>query len=166
MVRCQLIFERVLVSQTGLITCLTPVWISLSSGEVFVVQWERVRLPGKESEGVFTFQAALYKTGTITFSYRDVSLLCALSGLPNLFSSLLHKWFIFLSVYQIPLSLDAINSVEHPVKAGLSDAFMVTSPSPQSPGQQCRLCPSTNKRHNQSSESLVKTFRYLTLWYL
>lgn len=44
----------------------------LSSGEVFVVQWEQVRLPGKESEGAFTFQAALYKTGAITFSYRDV----------------------------------------------------------------------------------------------
>ncbi|XP_059204288.1 plexin domain-containing protein 1-like isoform X2 [Centropristis striata] len=76
----------------------------LDNGEVFVVQWERVRLPGKESEGAFTFQAALYKTGTITFSYRD-----------------------------IPLSLDVIGTAEHPVKAGLSDAFMVTPPSPQSP---------------------------------
>ncbi|KAK9535317.1 hypothetical protein VZT92_007704 [Zoarces viviparus] len=81
----------------------------LDNGDVFVVQWERVRLPGKESEGVFTFQAALYKTGTITFSYRD-----------------------------IPLSLDGIGSAEHPVKAGLSDAFMVTQPSPQSPDAQQR----------------------------
>ncbi|XP_070779750.1 plexin domain-containing protein 1-like [Enoplosus armatus] len=81
----------------------------LDNGEVFVVQWERVRLPGKESEGAFTFQAALYKTGTITFSYRD-----------------------------IPLSLDVITSAEHPVKVGLSDAFMVTSPSPQSPDAQRR----------------------------
>ncbi|XP_074512371.1 plexin domain-containing protein 1-like isoform X1 [Sebastes fasciatus] len=79
----------------------------LDNGEVFVVQWERVRLPGKESEGGFTFQAALYKTGTITFSYRD-----------------------------IPLSLDVIGTAEHPVKAGLSDAFMVTPPSPQSPDAQ------------------------------
>ncbi|XP_041672942.1 plexin domain-containing protein 1-like isoform X2 [Cheilinus undulatus] len=76
----------------------------LDNGEVFVVQWERVRLPGKESAGAFTFQAALHKTGTITFSYRD-----------------------------IPLSLDKISSAEHPVKAGLSDAFMVTTSSPQSP---------------------------------
>lgn len=45
---------------------------SLSTGEVFVVQWERVRLPRRESEGAFTFQAALYKTGTITFCYQDV----------------------------------------------------------------------------------------------
>ncbi|XP_030592046.1 plexin domain-containing protein 1-like [Archocentrus centrarchus] len=75
----------------------------LDNGEVFVVQWERVRLPGKESVGGFTFQVALYKTGTITFSYRD-----------------------------IPLSVDAISSAEHPVKAGLSDAFMVMSPSSHS----------------------------------
>lgn len=45
---------------------------SFLSGEVFVVQWERVRLMGKEAEGAFTFQAALYKTGAISFSYRDV----------------------------------------------------------------------------------------------
>ncbi|KAM9392066.1 plexin domain-containing protein 1-like [Pholidichthys leucotaenia] len=79
----------------------------LDNGEVFVVQWEGVILPGKESAGAFTFQAALYKTGRITFSYRD-----------------------------IPLSLDLIGSAEHPVKAGLSDAFMVMSPSPSSDAQQ------------------------------
>ncbi|XP_026181116.1 plexin domain-containing protein 1-like [Mastacembelus armatus] len=75
----------------------------LDNGEVFVIQWERIRLSGKESEGAFTFQAALYKTGTITFSYRD-----------------------------IPLPVDVISSAEHPVKAGLSDAFMIKSPSSQS----------------------------------
>uniref|UniRef100_A0AAQ6ANC0 Plexin domain containing 1 n=1 Tax=Amphiprion ocellaris TaxID=80972 RepID=A0AAQ6ANC0_AMPOC len=77
----------------------------LDNGEVFVIQWEQVRLSGRESVGAFTFQAALYKTGTITFSYRD-----------------------------IPMSLDVIGSAEHPVKAGLSDAFMVMSPSSQSTG--------------------------------
>ncbi|XP_070704387.1 plexin domain-containing protein 1-like [Pempheris klunzingeri] len=81
----------------------------LDNGEVFVVQWEKVRLPGKESEGAFTFQAALYRTGTISFSYRD-----------------------------IPLSLDGISSAEHPVKAGLSDAFMVTSASTPAPDAQQR----------------------------
>ncbi|XP_028268526.1 plexin domain-containing protein 1-like isoform X2 [Parambassis ranga] len=75
----------------------------LDDGQKFVVQWEQVRLPGKESVGGFTFQAALYKTGVIIFSYRE-----------------------------IPLSLDMISSAEHPVKAGLSDAFMVMSPSSQS----------------------------------
>ncbi|KAM8846039.1 plexin domain-containing protein 1-like isoform 3-T3 [Spinachia spinachia] len=81
----------------------------LDNGEVFVVQWERVRLSGKESEGAFTFQASLYKTGTIAFSYRDM-----------------------------PLSLDGIGSAEHPVKVGLSDAFMVMQPSPPSPDAQRR----------------------------
>ncbi|XP_029013832.1 plexin domain-containing protein 1-like [Betta splendens] len=81
----------------------------LDNGELFVVQWERVRLFGKESAGAFTFQAALYKTGTITFSYRDV-----------------------------PLSLDVISSAQHPVKAGLSDAFIVTAPSSKSPDAQRR----------------------------
>ncbi|KAG7504911.1 hypothetical protein JOB18_019350 [Solea senegalensis] len=81
----------------------------LDNGEMFVVQWERVRLPGKESAGGFTFQAALYKTGTITFSYRD-----------------------------IPLSLVVISSTEHPVKVGLSDAFMVTSRPTQSPDSRQR----------------------------
>ncbi|XP_068606506.1 plexin domain-containing protein 1-like [Brachionichthys hirsutus] len=79
----------------------------LDNGELFVVQWEQVRLSGKEAEGAFTFQAALYKTGAITFSFRD-----------------------------IPLSLDEIGSAEHPVKVGLSDAFMVISPSLQSPDAQ------------------------------
>lgn len=50
-----------------------PCWVFIVSGEVFVVQWEQVRLLGRESEGAFTFQAALHKTGAITFSYRDVS---------------------------------------------------------------------------------------------
>uniref|UniRef100_A0A3Q3X937 Uncharacterized protein n=1 Tax=Mola mola TaxID=94237 RepID=A0A3Q3X937_MOLML len=76
----------------------------LDDGEVFVVQWERVRLMGEESKGAFTFQAALYKTGDITFSYREM-----------------------------PLTLDVMSSAEHSVKAGLSDAFMVATASPQSP---------------------------------
>ncbi|XP_019949858.2 plexin domain-containing protein 1-like isoform X1 [Paralichthys olivaceus] len=81
----------------------------LDNGEVFVVQWERVRLSGRESEGAFTFQVALHKTGTISFSYRD-----------------------------IPQSLDMIGEAEHLVKVGLSDAFMVSSNSSQSPEAQQR----------------------------
>ena len=75
---------------------LTPVRHPLSSGKVFVVQWERVRLLGKESEGAFTFQATLYKTGAITFSYRDVRhnlyslLFVAFSELFTSFSFSLH----------------------------------------------------------------------------
>ncbi|TSK14612.1 Plexin domain-containing protein 1 [Bagarius yarrelli] len=76
----------------------------LDNGEVFVVQWDKVRLQGRETEGAFTFQAALYRNGTIVFGYRDV-----------------------------PLSVVKINSTEHPVKVGLSDAFMAFISSPQSP---------------------------------
>ncbi|XP_036397686.1 plexin domain-containing protein 1 isoform X1 [Megalops cyprinoides] len=76
----------------------------LDNGEVFVVQWDKVQLQDQESEGVFTFQTALHHTGTIVFSYRDV-----------------------------PLSVEEISSSKHPVKVGLSDAFMALLSSPQSP---------------------------------
>ncbi|XP_027033504.1 plexin domain-containing protein 1 isoform X1 [Tachysurus fulvidraco] len=76
----------------------------LDNGEVFVVQWDKVRLQGREAEGAFTFQAALHRNGTIVFGYRDV-----------------------------PLPVVKINSTEHPVKVGLSDAFMAFISSPQSP---------------------------------
>lgn len=45
----------------------------LRSGNLFVVQWDKVRLKDREAEGPFTFQAALHKNGTIVFNYRDVS---------------------------------------------------------------------------------------------
>lgn len=64
--------KRILPPSHCLTARPTPLWHSPSSGEVFVVQWERVRLMGEESEGAFTFQAALYKTGDIAFSYREV----------------------------------------------------------------------------------------------
>lgn len=44
------------------------------AGNVFVVQWDRVRLKKRETEGHFTFQAALHRNGTIVFGYIDVSL--------------------------------------------------------------------------------------------
>ncbi|XP_075894850.1 plexin domain-containing protein 1-like isoform X1 [Nelusetta ayraudi] len=68
----------------------------LDDGEMFVVQWEQVRLSRMQSKGGFTFQVALHKTGNITFGYRE-----------------------------IPLPLDMISSDDHPVKVGLSDAFML-----------------------------------------
>lgn len=75
---------------------------------------------------------------------------------------------LFACFYQIPLSLDVISSAEHPVKAGLSDAFMATSASPQSPGQQLCLCLSAYvpSRH-QKLYSVFRGWRlYLTLWNL
>lgn len=101
-----------------------------------MVQWERVRLSGMESDGAFTFQAALYKTGTITFSYREVRFFFP----PFASSSFLQKSVIPLLflVYQMPLSLDVISSAEHPVKVGLSDAFVITALSSEIPGQRSR----------------------------
>ncbi|XP_073684668.1 plexin domain-containing protein 1 isoform X3 [Garra rufa] len=75
-----------------------------TGGHIFVVQWDRVRLKDRETEGAFTFQTVLCRNGTIVFSYKDV-----------------------------PLPVEKINSTEHPVKVGLSDAFMALLSSPQSP---------------------------------
>ncbi|KAI1896428.1 hypothetical protein AGOR_G00094690 [Albula goreensis] len=76
----------------------------LDNEDVFVVQWDKVRLQDQESEGLFTFQAALHHTGAIVFSYKDV-----------------------------PLSVEEISSAKHPVKVGLSDAFMALLTTPQVP---------------------------------
>lgn len=40
-----------------------------------------------------------------------------------------HLGLLFLSIDQMPLSLDVISSAEHSVKVGLSDAFVITSSS-------------------------------------
>lgn len=48
-----------------------PCW-SLPPGTVFVVQWDKVYLQGKEDMGSFTFQAALHSTGRIVFGYKEV----------------------------------------------------------------------------------------------
>ncbi|KAM9716815.1 plexin domain-containing protein 1-like [Menidia menidia] len=72
------------------------------NGNLFVVQWDKVRLKDREGEGAFTFQAALHSNGSIVFNYRDV-----------------------------PVPVEKINSTEHPVKVGLSDAFMAFLPASQ-----------------------------------
>ncbi|XP_051958880.1 plexin domain-containing protein 1-like isoform X2 [Xyrauchen texanus] len=81
----------------------------LDNGDVFVVQWDKVRLKDREMEGAFTFQAVLHRNGTIVFGYKDV-----------------------------PVLVEKINSTEHPVKVGLSDAFMASLSSPQSPDNRRR----------------------------
>ncbi|XP_069337427.1 plexin domain-containing protein 1 isoform X2 [Eulemur rufifrons] len=70
------------------------------NGTVFVVQWDHVYLQGREDRGSFTFQAALHRDGRIVFGYKE-----------------------------IPMSVLEISSSQHPVKAGLSDAFMILNPS-------------------------------------
>ncbi|XP_023691182.1 plexin domain-containing protein 1-like isoform X1 [Paramormyrops kingsleyae] len=77
----------------------------MDNGKVFVVQWDRVRLQGREHDGAFTFQTVLHHSGAIVFNYRDV-----------------------------PLPVEVISSTLHPVKVGLSDAFMALLPSQQTPG--------------------------------
>ncbi|XP_014740847.1 PREDICTED: plexin domain-containing protein 1 [Sturnus vulgaris] len=76
----------------------------LDNGTVFVVQWDKVYLQGKEDIGSFTFQAALHSSGRIVFGYKE-----------------------------IPVPVLQISPSQHPVKAGLSDAFMVLNPSPDVP---------------------------------
>ncbi|XP_075767799.1 plexin domain-containing protein 1 isoform X2 [Pelodiscus sinensis] len=74
------------------------------NGTVFVVQWDKVYLQGKEDIGSFTFQAALHSDGRIVFGYKE-----------------------------IPMSVQEISATQHPVKAGLSDAFMLLNSSPVVP---------------------------------
>uniref|UniRef100_A0A3Q2ZXN4 Plexin domain containing 1 n=1 Tax=Kryptolebias marmoratus TaxID=37003 RepID=A0A3Q2ZXN4_KRYMA len=74
----------------------------MDNGKLFVVQWDKVRLKNREDEGAFTFQAALHSNGSIVFNYRD-----------------------------IPVPVEKMNSTEHPVKVGLSDAFMALIPTSQ-----------------------------------
>uniref|UniRef100_A0A452R9Y9 Plexin domain containing 1 n=1 Tax=Ursus americanus TaxID=9643 RepID=A0A452R9Y9_URSAM len=74
------------------------------NGTVFIAQWDHVYLHGREDRGSFTFQAALHRDGRIVFGYKE-----------------------------IPMSVLEISSSEHPVKAGLSDAFMLLNPSPDVP---------------------------------
>ncbi|XP_067309110.1 plexin domain-containing protein 2 [Pseudorasbora parva] len=66
------------------------------NGTALVVQWDRVYLQGESHLGSFTFQTALYNDGRITFAYKEV-----------------------------PIDINKISSVNHPVKVGLSDAFVV-----------------------------------------
>lgn len=66
------------------------------NGTALVVQWDHVHLQDNYSLGSFTFQATLHNDGRIVFAYKD-----------------------------IPTLVTQISSVNHPVKVGLSDAFVV-----------------------------------------
>ncbi|XP_051737741.1 plexin domain-containing protein 2 isoform X2 [Ctenopharyngodon idella] len=66
------------------------------NGTALVVQWDHVYLQDAFHLSSFTFQAALYNDGRITFAYKEV-----------------------------PTDISKISSVNHPVKVGLSDAFVV-----------------------------------------
>ncbi|KAM4557403.1 plexin domain-containing protein 2 [Fundulus diaphanus] len=66
------------------------------NGTALVVQWNRVYLQDNIRVGTFTFQTTLHSDGRIVFAYKE-----------------------------IPVDVSDINSENHPVKVGLSDAFVV-----------------------------------------
>uniref|UniRef100_A0A4W5RRP2 Plexin domain containing 2b n=1 Tax=Hucho hucho TaxID=62062 RepID=A0A4W5RRP2_9TELE len=70
--------------------------IYFDNGTALVVQWDHVHLQDNYDLGSFTFQATLHSDGRIVFAYKE-----------------------------IPMEVAHISSVNHPVKVGLSDAFVV-----------------------------------------
>ncbi|XP_068427435.1 plexin domain-containing protein 2 [Clinocottus analis] len=66
------------------------------NGTALVVQWNRIPLQDNISLGTFTFQAVLHSDGRIVFAYKE-----------------------------IPFDINDISAENHPVKVGLSDAFVV-----------------------------------------
>lgn len=68
----------------------------LDTGDYLVVEWKDVFLQDREKEGPFTFQVILKSSGDIMFAYN-----------------------------QIPLKIGTIQDEEHPVKVGLSDAYII-----------------------------------------
>ncbi|XP_012265633.2 plexin domain-containing protein 2 isoform X1 [Athalia rosae] len=68
----------------------------VDNGTAFTVEWEKVVLQEKPTGGEFTFQATLHKNGDIVFVYAAV-----------------------------PLVVEKIQDNLHPVKVGLSDAYII-----------------------------------------
>ncbi|XP_034559873.1 plexin domain-containing protein 2-like isoform X2 [Notolabrus celidotus] len=66
------------------------------NGTALLVQWNQVHIQDKISLGSFTFQAVLHSDGRIMFTYKE-----------------------------IPIDIREISGENHPVKVGLSDAFVV-----------------------------------------
>ena len=61
-----------------------------------IVEWKDVHLQEKKNEGSFTFQVILFANGNITFAYHT-----------------------------IPIDIINIMDEDHPVKVGLSDAYII-----------------------------------------
>lgn len=66
------------------------------TGTAFTVEWEKVMLQDKPEAGAFTFQVTLHQNGDIVFVYSV-----------------------------IPLVIEEIEDKTHPVKVGLSDAYIM-----------------------------------------
>lgn len=65
------------------------------NGTVFVVEWRNVQLEDNREAGSFTFQTILKKNGDIIFVYKN-----------------------------IPINITSIAERYHPVKVGISDAYL------------------------------------------
>lgn len=66
------------------------------NGTALVVQWQDVQMKDNKPPGNFSFQVTLHKNGDIVFVYKS-----------------------------LPVSINEIPEVEHPVKVGISDAFLI-----------------------------------------
>lgn len=66
------------------------------NGTAFIVQWDKVHVLGRIDDGTFTFQVTLLNNGHIIFAYKD-----------------------------IPYPVLNISDAEHPVKIGISDAYII-----------------------------------------
>ncbi|KAI1285085.1 Plexin domain-containing protein 2 [Halotydeus destructor] len=62
----------------------------------FIVQWNDVELQDSTPPGNFSFQVTLFKDGDIVFAYK-----------------------------QLPMPIEAIPETKHPVKVGISDAYVI-----------------------------------------
>ncbi|KAK9888574.1 hypothetical protein WA026_000815 [Henosepilachna vigintioctopunctata] len=70
----------------------------IDNGSSFTVLWEKVALKDTPEDGDFTFQTTLHKNGDIIFAYENV-----------------------------PIIIEDIKDDMHPVKVGLSDAYIIDS---------------------------------------
>ncbi|XP_061777057.1 plexin domain-containing protein 2-like isoform X1 [Nerophis ophidion] len=89
------------------------------NGTALVVQWTGLHLQDNVQSGTFTFQAALHSDGRIVFTYKEVTY-------PHLlYFENIFIYFYFFFLFQIPVDISDISRENHPVKVGLSDAFVV-----------------------------------------
>lgn len=65
-------------------------------GTCFTVLWENVTLQDNRKIGTFTFSVSLHKIGQIVFTY-----------------------------FSVPIEVSTIHDDKHPVKIGLSDAYII-----------------------------------------
>lgn len=80
----------------ALIIYMTNLFFLLFLDKAFHVYWERVYLQNKQDVGPFTFSASLYQDGDIVFAY-----------------------------YFLPIPVTQIEDDKHPVKVGVSDAYII-----------------------------------------